>query len=260
MRDLIIAGNWKMNKGLTETSDFCHDLRVYAQAHCEPWVRVIIAPPFPFLAAAFQILQDTPVGIAAQNVSTQNDGAFTGEISASMLRSLSLPYCIVGHSERRQYHHETDAMVRVKIQKLLQCDIIPIVCIGETLEQHEAGETQQIVLQQLQDCFDEIAISDPKQVVIAYEPVWAIGTGKNATPEQAQTVHLLIRNWLEQKYGKHISDYMQILYGGSMKPENIQSLLQMPDIDGGLIGGASLKIDQFTAMIESAKEIMSKRR
>jgi triosephosphate isomerase len=170
---------------------------------------------------------------------------------------MELPYCIVGHSERRQYHGETDETVNSRILKLKEEKIVPIICIGETLEQREAGQTEEVVIAQITGCLSGLDSSE--DLVIAYEPVWAIGTGKNATPEQAQQVHLLIRNWLAGKYGKATADQIVILYGGSMKPENIDALLSMPDIDGGLIGGASLKIDQFTNMINSAVKAIEKR-
>lgn len=260
MRDIIISGNWKMNKDLGDTTSFCTQLRDYAQKHDESRVKILIAPAYPFLYPAKQIVDSFPISLAAQNVSINDDGAFTGEVSATMLRSLDLEYCIVGHSERRQYHAETDATVRTRIIKLMEVGIIPIICIGETLAQREAEETEAIVISQIQAALQEIEITDPQQIVIAYEPVWAIGTGRNATPQQAQDVHLLIRNWLNTRYGNAIAAQVIILYGGSMKPENIDALLAMPDIDGGLIGGASLQITQFTAMIQSAKNAIQNRR
>ncbi len=246
-----------MNKDKSETAAFCESLRGFALNHSETRVQIIIAPPYPFLDSAQSLLKDTPVCVSAQDVSIHSDGAFTGEISATMLKSMELPYCIVGHSERRQYHHETDATVNARIKRLKEACISPIVCIGETLEQREAGKTEEVVLSQITGCL--AGLDSSEDLVIAYEPVWAIGTGKNATPEQAQQVHKLIRDWLASKYGKTAADTIVILYGGSMKPDNIDALLAMPDIDGGLIGGASLKIEQFTAMVDSAVKAIEKR-
>ncbi len=257
MRNIIIAGNWKMNKDKSETAVFCNSLRSYALSHKETRVQIVIAPPYPFLDSAQALLCDTPVCVAAQDVSLHADGAYTGEVSASMLKSMELPYCIVGHSERRQYHNETDDTVNSRILKLMEAQIVPIICIGETLEQREAEQTEEVVLAQISGCL--AGLDSSSDLVIAYEPVWAIGTGKNATPEQAQQVHQLIRNWLAGRYGAAAAEAVPILYGGSMKPENIDALLSMPDIDGGLIGGASLKIDQFTAMIDSAVKAIQKR-
>jgi len=260
MRDIIIAGNWKMNKDWTETRDFGGLVADFATSLDHPAVRILIAPPYPFLQEAVSITANSPVKVAAQDVSFRQNGAFTGEVSAAMLASIQVPYCIIGHSERRQYHHETDATVKARMQGLFEHQITPIVCIGETLAQRDAGETEKVILSQLQGCFEQIELADSEKVVVAYEPVWAIGTGRTATPEQAQEVHALIRQWFAGHYGAGFANGLHILYGGSVKPDNIADLLAQADIDGGLIGGASLVYEQFATMINTAVQIVKHRR
>jgi triosephosphate isomerase len=255
MRKLMIAGNWKMNKDLSETSVFVQTLRDFATGSSDEKVQIVIAPVYPFLLTAQQILEDTIVAIAAQDVSANEDGAYTGEVSATMLASLHLPYCIVGHSERRQYHAETDELVNVKLNKLLSVGITPIFCLGEKLSEREAEQTYSVLERQLSGGLAGINLVSGQEIVIAYEPVWAIGTGKVATPQQAQSAHAFIRNWLNQHYSADVAANLQILYGGSVKPDNIEVLMSQIDIDGALIGGASLKIADFTKMIELAREI-----
>ncbi len=259
MRGLIIAGNWKMNKDLFETQQFCFELAEYLKNHDEERVLPVIAPVYPFLAKAQDILLGMPVAVAAQDVSAHDEGAFTGEVSAAMLRSLGLKYCIIGHSERRQYHGENDELIREKLLRLFGQSIIPILCIGETLEQRESGETEIVIVSQLEGCLRDIPLSTGAEVVIAYEPVWAIGTGRTATAAQAQEAQALIRHWLQNRYGTAIAANLHILYGGSMKPENIGELIAQPDVDGGLIGGASLKITDFCRMIDVAVEQAQRR-
>lgn len=259
MRKIIIAGNWKMNKDASETEQFCRELVTLLNNHDAERVLPLIAPVYPFLDKARGILRGMPVAVCAQDVSSHAEGAFTGEVSAPQLRSLGICYCIIGHSERRQYHVETDALIREKLLRLQENEIIPIVCIGETLKQRESGNTEQVILSQLEGCFDQISIGDGADILIAYEPVWAIGTGKTASAEQAQEVHSLIRNWLESRYGKPIAQDIHILYGGSVKPENIRELLAQKDIDGGLIGGASLQVKSFYAMIDTAVAVSAAR-
>lgn len=260
MRRLMIAGNWKMNKDLFETLAFTQGLRVYAHKHQEDRVQIVIAPTYPFLLVVSDILKDTPAKVAAQDVSFNEDGAFTGEVSATMLASLHLPYCIAGHSERRQYHSETDEAVNAKLKQLLKSGIIPIFCLGEVLAERENGQTEQVLQRQLEKGLEDITMYTGKEIVIAYEPVWAIGTGKVATPQQAQDAHQFIRNWLQEKFGSKVSDKLQILYGGSVKPENIKELMLQPDIDGALIGGASLKLEQYTAMLDTAVEVIKSKK
>ncbi len=253
MRKTIIAGNWKMNKTFLEADIFLFELSENLEKIELGTVEVVICPPSLYLELASDIATDSKFHIGAQNVNDNADGAFTGEISAAMLHSMDLKYCIIGHSERRKYYSESDEMINAKLKKLHENEIIPILCIGETLEQREQGITKDIILAQLDGGLNGVEIED--NVVIAYEPIWAIGTGKTATPQQAQEIHSLIRNWLEENYSKDISEETSILYGGSMKPENVKELLSQSDIDGGLIGGASLDVSKFSKMIETAVEL-----
>jgi len=259
MRDIIMAGNWKMNLDASAVEKFCNELLEFSHS-VEEGVKMIIAPAYPFLAMGKLILSGTGVELAAQDVSFRSDGAFTGEVSNTMLASLDLKYCIIGHSERRQYHSETDRTVNARLKKLLEVGITPIVCLGETLEEREGNRTQEVVLSQLKGCFDGIGLHDIGKCIIAYEPVWAIGTGRTATPTQAQEVHALIRKWLEDQYDNQTSQELHILYGGSAKPENIRELLMQPDIDGGLIGGASIVLAQYSKMIQTACEVYQERK
>jgi triosephosphate isomerase len=256
MREIIIAGNWKMNKDAASTFEFCQALAAGLHNLETAGIQVIVAPPYPFLELAQASLKDCAAKVSAQDVSAQTDGAFTGEVSATMLTSLGLPNCIIGHSERRQYHHESDSLIREKLLRLREAGISPILCIGETLEQREAGQTSDVVLSQLEGCLQDIDLSAGTPLSIAYEPVWAIGTGRTATSDQAQEVHAIIRAWLDRKYGTALAQNLSILYGGSVKPENIAELLSREDIDGALIGGASLKIADFLAMIRTAIDIV----
>ena len=253
MRKIIIAGNWKMNKTFSETDDFLFEITDYLRGKDLGNVEVVICPPFLYIEMGSDFANESNIYIGAQNVSNHESGAFTGEVSAPMLRSMDIDYCIIGHSERRKYYQESDELVNQKLKILLDYDIIPIVCVGETLEQREKGITEEIVINQLNRAFKDIEIND--NVVIAYEPVWAIGTGKTATPQQAQEIQYMIRKWIVENYSQKVADQTPILYGGSMKPENIKELLLQPDIDGGLVGGASLDIEKFTKMIEIATEL-----
>ncbi|MBN2461526.1 MAG: triose-phosphate isomerase [Candidatus Cloacimonetes bacterium] len=249
MRKTVITANWKMNKSLVEASDFFRLLADFLAAQDTGNVEIIVCPPYPYLFLARESAVRAGFKIGAQNVSDRENGAFTGEISAAMLDSLHCDYCIIGHSERRTFYHETNILINRKLKALLQYGIKPIVCVGETLEQREEGHARDIVLKQLQVCFNEIIMTP--DIVIAYEPVWAIGTGRTATPQQAQEIHALIREWL-QDYNPDTAPEISVLYGGSISPENIGDLLQQPDIDGGLIGGASLDILKFKRMIITA--------
>ena len=233
MRKLYIAGNWKMNKGLMETRVFVQ--RVVPEINKQDLGNVIplIAPAYPFLEEALRESFSSALQVAAQDVSYHSEGAYTGEVSAQMLASMELKYCIVGHSERRQYHNETDAMVKARMLKLFEHNITPIVCIGETLAQREEGKTEEVIINQLNGCLEGIKLIKGTEIIIAYEPVWAIGTGKTATPWQAQEVHKLIRNWLKNNYGETVANELSILYGGSIKPANLNELLEGEDIDGG---------------------------
>ncbi|MDP8268436.1 MAG: triose-phosphate isomerase [Candidatus Tenebribacter davisii] len=253
MRKIIIAGNWKMNMLFPEVEEFLFELSDELEGKDLNSVDVIVCPPSPYLEITSDIANDSKFYVGAQNINENNNGAYTGEISAAMLKSMELTYCIIGHSERRKYFSESDEMVNAKLKKLHENCIVPIVCIGETLEQREQGITKKIILSQLDGAFKDIKINN--NVVIAYEPIWAIGTGKTATPQQAQEIHAIIRKWLEESYKKDIAENVSILYGGSMKPENVKELLLQSDIDGGLIGGASLDVSKFSKMIEIAVEL-----
>ncbi len=206
---------------------------------------MIICPPFPFLEMCTDYSNESYFAVGAQNVNDNDHGAYTGEVSAEMLHSMDIDFCIVGHSERRAYYGETDAIVARKVDQLLKNDIRPIVCCGEVLEEREAGKQFDVVKRQITDGLFHLSAEQFQSVVIAYEPVWAIGTGKTATPEQAQEIHAYIRSLIAEKYGQQVADETSILYGGSCKPSNARELFANPDVDGGLIGGASLNADDF---------------
>lgn len=210
--------------------------------------QLVICPPFPFLEMTSDYSDDSYFAVGAQNVSDQGSGAYTGEVSAAMLESMKLDYCIVGHSERRNYYHETDEIVARKVNQLLQHNIRPIVCCGEILAEREANCQFKVVEKQITNGLFHLTAEQFASVVIAYEPVWAIGTGKTATPEQAQQMHAFIRSLIVKKYGNQTADQTSILYGGSCKPSNAKELFANPDVDGGLIGGASLNAEDFIAI------------
>ncbi len=237
----LIAGNWKMNQGTSAGRDLAR--AVAAQASKAPNADLVVAPPFVILAAVAAELQDSPVQVAAQNMHEQPSGAFTGEVSSEMLRDAGCSWVILGHSERRQYFGETDAGVAAKTKAALAAGLRPIVCVGETLEEREAGKTMEVVSRQL-GAFIEHLRSQPGVAVIAYEPVWAIGTGKVATPAQAQEVHAAIRAQLRTA-SPDLAEQTRVLYGGSVKPSNAAELLGCEDIDGALVGGASLDAEGF---------------
>lgn len=250
MKKVIIAGNWKMNKSFTEADNFLSDLTDFLEEKDLQNVEVIVCPPSLYLEVATDYADESQFRVGSQNVSSYNFGAYTGEISAPMLASIDCDYCIIGHSERRKYFNDTDDLVNAKLAILQQNEIIPIVCVGETLEEREAGITNDVVVGQLEGAFRNIKIEN--DIVIAYEPVWAIGTGKTATPAEAQEVHSLIRSWLIEHYNRETAESLPLLYGGSVKPDNIKDLLSQPDIDGGLIGGASLDFEKFVSLIDIA--------
>jgi triosephosphate isomerase len=247
MKKQLIAGNWKMNGSLQSNAALVAALAAgAANAQC----LVAVCAPAPYLAQVQMLVAGTPIALGAQDVSQHESGAFTGEVSAGMLREFATRYCLVGHSERRQYHGETDVVVATKAQRALAAGITPIVCVGETLAEREAGRTEEVVKRQLAavihtngHCISEI--------VVAYEPVWAIGTGKTASPQEAQQVHAVLRAQLHA--ATEHSDRMLILYGGSMNAANAAQLLSQPDIDGGLVGGASLKAADFLSIIAAAR-------
>jgi triosephosphate isomerase (TIM) len=246
MRKPFIAGNWKMNTNLKEAIDLVSALIPKVK---DTKVEILVCPPFTNLTEVSKIIKGTNIKLGAQNCSTEASGAFTGEISASMLKSVGCEYVIIGHSERRQYYNETDEIVNKKIKQALAAGLNIILCVGETLEQREKGITQKIVETQAKGSLNDIDKASMQKITIAYEPVWAIGTGKTATKEQAQEVHSLIRKLLIHLYDKKISDSIRIQYGGSVKPDNIKELMAQEDIDGALVGGASLKADSFVGIV-----------
>jgi len=251
MRKFIIAGNWKMNKTGKEAVELAKSLVDLVATYDK--VDVVICPPYTALVQASEVIQNSIVQLGAQNIYWEDSGAFTGEIAASMLLDAGCKYVIIGHSERRQYFGETNQTVNKRIKKTLAAGLIPIVCVGETLKERESEVTEDIIRKQVEDGLKGIDNESMKKVIIAYEPVWAIGTGVTASPEQAQAVHAFIRNLIEQLYDKNIASGLQVQYGGSMKPGNANELLSQPDIDGGLIGGAALKADSFAKLIEIAQ-------
>jgi triosephosphate isomerase len=246
MRRRIIAGNWKMNKSLTEAIDLATSVR--DNLHNDR-VDVVLCPPFTNLAGVFQVIKESPIALGAQNLFWEKSGAYTGEVSAGMLKAVGCSYVIIGHSERRQYFFETDETVNKKIKAALDVCLVPIFCVGERLEERQAGDTDKIVDRQVRQGLTGLTAEQVRQVVIAYEPVWAIGTGVVATPDQAQQVHAMIRALIGELYNNTIAANFRIQYGGSMKPDNAGELLSQPDIDGGLIGGASLTAEAFLGIV-----------
>ncbi|WP_407405001.1 triose-phosphate isomerase [Chryseobacterium sp.] len=249
MRKKIVAGNWKMNKNVTDAQQLMIQLLRYKNnnaTNCEVW----IAPPALYLTMAKDVFDKGQVGVFSQDMSAYESGAYTGEISADMLQSIDAKGSLIGHSERRQYHNETDAQCNVKVKLALDKGLIPVYCNGETLEQRKAGQHFDVVKTQTETALFTLTADEIKKVVIAYEPVWAIGTGETATPEQAQEIHAHIRNIIAAKYGQDVADEISILYGGSVKPDNAKEIFSQPDIDGGLIGGAALKLEDFSKIIE----------
>lgn len=250
-RQHIVAGNWKMNKTFQEADELIDNLMTELENNDIADTKVIICPPAIYLEMASDMAEESYFMVGAQNVNENESGAYTGEISAAMLEALELEYCIVGHSERRAYYHETDAIVAKKVDALLKHNIKPIVCCGEVLEEREANRHFDVIKRQIQEGLFHLTAEEFANVVIAYEPVWAIGTGKTATPEQAQEIHAYIRGLIAEKYGAEVADTTSILYGGSCKPGNAKELFAKPDVDGGLIGGACLKADDFMAIIKA---------
>lgn len=251
-RKPMMAGNWKMNKTVAEAVVLTQDI---SNQYSKEWedVDVVLCPPAVDLKPAKTVLDfdRVKVKIGAQNVHWESEGAFTGEISVPMIKEIGCDYCIVGHSERRSLFFETDEDVNRKVKALVAAGIAPIVCVGESLAVRDEGTTDEFVCAQVKAAFAGLDASDAKDAVVAYEPVWAIGTGRTATPEQAQEVCAAIRSTLADLFGQECADGMRVLYGGSMKPENVEGLIAQPDIDGGLIGGASLKASSFKQLVEA---------
>jgi triosephosphate isomerase len=248
MREPVMAGNWKMHKTSAETRRLVRELLTGLQngrINCE----IIVAPPFTSVPAAVEETRGTVIRVSAQNLHWEDRGAFTGEISAPMLKEIGCSYVIVGHSERRQLFGETDESVNLKTKAALRNDLVPIFCLGETLEERERGTTFDVVKRQLTLGMNGIKPRNPSRFIIAYEPVWAIGTGRTASPEQAQEVHSFLRKELGSLVGEDLAQEIRILYGGSVKPDNTRGLMNCRDIDGGLVGGASLKAEDFVAIV-----------
>ncbi len=251
----LICGNWKMHKDVYEATSLVKGLLVELPSEVYRRIEVAVAPSYVCLYPVHLIVEDTPIFLAAQNVYCEKEGAYTGEVSIGMLKSVGCSYCIVGHSERRKLFGETDTAVNLKIKALLDGGIAPILCVGETLEEREAGKTLDVVGHQVFEALKGVKISSAKDIVVAYEPVWAIGTGRVAHPEQAQEVHAFIRNILKDLFGDLAND-IKILYGGSVKPDNIKGLMRERDINGALVGGASLKVRDFSEIVINALEVI----
>ncbi|MBQ6116967.1 MAG: triose-phosphate isomerase [Oscillospiraceae bacterium] len=251
-RKTIIAGNWKMNKTATETKKFAEELKAVMPK--AKWCEVVVCVPSVNVQAAVKAFKDLRVSVGAQNLFYEKSGAYTGEVSADMLKDLGVKYVIVGHSERRQYFGETDVTVNKKVLAALEAGLHPIICVGESLEQREMGITMELVAMQVKAALSGVSADKVRKCVIAYEPIWAIGTGKTATAQQAAEVCTLIRTTIRHLYGARIARSVTIQYGGSMKPSNAAELLAQPDIDGGLIGGASLKSGEFVEIINAANQ------
>ena len=249
-RKVIIAGNWKMNKDAAAGKELVESLKALVADVTE--AEIVVCPPFTTLNAVVAAAAGSNIKVGAQNVHWAENGAFTGEISAEMLVSTGVEYVIIGHSERRQYFGETDATVNSRLKAALGAGLKPIVCIGETLEEREGDLTEKVLGKQLEDGLKDLDAATVGSMVLAYEPVWAIGTGKTATPEVAQATHAFIRSKVAELFGKEAAENVRIQYGGSMKPENAEELVRQADIDGGLIGGAALKADSFAALVKNA--------
>lgn len=252
MRRKIIAGNWKCYKTVVEAKILISDILKGIEPNLDR--SVVLCPPFPYLQLAKEMVAGSSVMIGAQNIWKEDWGAYTGEISAPMLASLGVEFVIIGHSERREYFKEDSSLINAKIKRALSWNLRPIFCLGEKLAEREEGTTFKVVENQLKEGLEGLEPEDIQKIVIAYEPVWAIGTGKNATPEQAQEVQQFLRYKIGETWGKDLAETIPILYGGSVKPENIDSLMAMPDLDGALVGGASLKSQDFLRIIHFHEE------
>lgn len=247
MRQKIVAGNWKMNKNAEETEDLLNDL--IDQLPQDVDAQIIVAPTFINLASAVDHLEFTNIAVAAQNMHQNENGAYTGEISADMLKSIGVNIVILGHSERRAYFHETDTILAQKVTTALKHDMTVIFCFGEELKDRQNNQHFNVVENQLRDGLFHLENNDWEKIILAYEPVWAIGTGETASPEQAQEMHEFIRETIRKRYGSNVVEEVSILYGGSVKPDNAKEIFSKPDVDGGLIGGAALKASDFAAIV-----------
>lgn len=250
MRKNIVAGNWKMNKNFQEGIELAKGLNE-ALANKTPNCDVIIGTPFIHLAAVAPIIDMKKIGLSAQNCADKVSGAYTGEVSAEMVASTGAKYVILGHSERRTYYGETSEILKEKVKLVLANGLTPIFCIGEVLAEREAGKHFDVVKAQIEEALFDFSAEDFSKLILAYEPVWAIGTGKTATAEQAEEIHSVIRQFIAAKYGKEVADNTSILYGGSCKASNAKELFAKPNVDGGLIGGASLKVEDFMGIVDA---------
>ena len=251
MRKPIVAGNWKMNKTVAEARELVEQIK--AELGDVKGVDVVLCPPFTALSAVSEAITGTPLDLGAQNMHWEKSGAYTGEVSPTMLRELFCHYVILGHSERRTYFGETDGIINDKVKAALNANLHPIVCVGETLDQRESGATTSVIEEQLRGSLKNFGEQELQNLVIAYEPVWAIGTGLTASPDQAQEAHAFIRGVVGNMAGSAVADAVRIQYGGSMKPANAAELMAQPDIDGGLIGGAALDARSFVEIVRAAK-------
>lgn len=249
MRTKIVAGNWKMNKNCEETEDLLNEL--IEKLPLDKEVQIVVAPTFVNLASAVDHLEFTNITVAAQNLHQSESGAYTGEISADMLKSVGVNTVILGHSERRAIFHETDAIIANKVDTALKHDMTVIFCFGEELKDRQNNQHFNVVENQLRDGLFHLGKEAWEDIILAYEPVWAIGTGETASPEQAQEMHAFIRETVRHTYGSDVAEDVSILYGGSVKPDNAQEIFGKPDVDGGLIGGAALKADDFVAIVNA---------
>jgi len=246
MRRPLIAGNWKMQNNCAQSVELVSQL---IKSVPDSAVDIVVAPPYTALSSVAAVLKDSPIALAAQNIFWEESGAFTGEIAPDMLKDVGCTHVIIGHSERRQFFNETNETVNKRLKAALKASLVPIVCIGETLTEREGEKTLAVIEEQITGGLQNVSPDEMAPVIIAYEPVWAIGTGKTATPEQAQEVHHFIRELVARIFSGPIAEEMRILYGGSVKPDNVDSLMAQTDIDGALVGGASLKADSFTRII-----------
>ena len=252
MRKKIVAGNWKMNKNLQEGIELAKELNTLLSAD-KPNCDVVICTPFIHLASVAPLLDSQLIGLGAENCADKASGAYTGEVSAEMVKSTGAQYVILGHSERRAYYHETNEILKEKINLALANGLKVIFCIGEVLEEREAGKQNEVVKAQLEGSLFDLTGDEFSNIILAYEPVWAIGTGKTATSDQAEEMHAFIRGVIAEKFGKDAAENVSILYGGSCKPSNAKELFAKPDVDGGLIGGAALKAADFKGIIDAWK-------
>ena len=251
-RKTVIAGNWKMNKTLSETRAFAEELKPLLGK--PKWCEVVLCVPYVNIQTAVRLFKECRVAIGAENCHYESNGAYTGEVSCEMLKEMGVKYVIIGHSERRQYYNETDFTVNKKVHAALEAGLYPIVCVGESLEQRELGVTMDLISYQVKAALAGVPAEKMRHVVIAYEPIWAIGTGKTATADQAQEVCAAIRKVVGELYGEDAAKALTVQYGGSMNAKNAEELLSKPDVDGGLIGGASLKADQFAIIVDAASK------